>query len=114
VGTQALTGLAALAAFALDGWPGLAWPFVALFGFGTAARDVVFPLALTHAFGVRDLARIYGVLTLLLLPAGVLGPYFAGEVFDHSGSYQLALGSFAALMAVSAAALAFVRPEGEA
>ncbi len=110
--TQLVTGLAALSAFAVEGNAGLAWLFVLCFGLGTAARDVVFPLVLTHAFGVRSLAPIYGVQMLLLLPAGVLGPTFAGAVFDRSGSYGSALLVFAALMLLSALGLLFARPEG--
>jgi MFS family permease len=111
VANQLLTALAALAAAGIAGEGALVWLFVAAYGLGTAARDVVFPLALTHAFGVRSLAPIYGVQTLWLIPGGVLGPYFAGLVFDHSGSYAPALYAYTAAMVATAIGLAFVKPE---
>lgn len=112
VATQVMTGFAALSAFTVEGDTAVVWIFVACFGLGTAARDVVYPLLLTHAFGVRSLAQIYGVQTLTLLPGGFLGPYFAGEVFDRSGGYGPALLVFAGAMFLSAVGLALVRPEG--
>jgi MFS family permease len=89
----------------------LVWAFVAAFGFSTAARDVVTPLILTHCFGVRHLAEIYGVLMLTLLPGGTLGPIFAGAVHDATGSYAGAFLGFAALNALAWLALTRLRDE---
>jgi MFS family permease len=89
----------------------LVWAFVAAFGFATAARDVVTPLIITHCFGVRHLAEIYGVLMLTLLPGGTLGPIFAGAVHDATGSYTVAFVSFAALNALAWLGLTQVRDE---
>jgi MFS family permease len=89
----------------------LVWAFVAAFGFSTAARDVVTPLILTHCFGVRHLAEIYGVLMLTLLPGGTLGPIFAGAVHDATGSYVGAFLGFAALNALAWLALTRLRDE---
>jgi MFS family permease len=88
------------------------WLFLLVYGFSVNARDVMFPLAVAHCFGVRTLAKIYGALTLVLLPAGALGPILAGAVFDRRGSYDLAFAVFAALNAVAVALLFGVRREG--
>ncbi len=88
------------------------WPFILVYGFSVNARDVMFPLVVTHCFGVRYLAKIYGALTVVLLPAGALGPVLAGAVFDRRGSYDLAFGLFAALNALALVLLLGVRPEG--
>jgi MFS family permease len=89
----------------------LVWAFITSFGFATAARDVVTPLIITHCFGVRHLAEIYGVLMLTLLPGGTLGPIFAGAVHDATGSYTAAFVSFAALNALAWLGLTQVRDE---
>ncbi len=95
----------------LVGRPGALPLFVVSYGFATAARDVVTPLVVSHAFGVRFLAQIYGALMLTLLPGGTLGPIFAGLVHDRTGSYDVAFASYAALNALSFGALFWVRDE---
>jgi len=72
---------------------------------------VVLPLVVAECFGVRHLARIYGALMLTLFPGGVLGPLFAGAVFDRAGSYAPAFATFAALNVLALAALFAVRTE---
>jgi MFS family permease len=85
--------------------------FIALFGFSYAARDVVYPLMVTHCYGLRSMAAIYGALMLALLPGGALGPIFAAAIHDHFGSYAIAFRTFAVLNAASVTALCFVRDE---
>jgi len=85
--------------------------FIAVFGFSYAARDVVYPLMVTHCYGLRFMAPIYGAMMLTLLPGGVLGPIFAAAIHDHFGSYAVAFRTFAVLNAVAVAALFFVRNE---
>lgn len=91
--------------------PELLWPFVLVYGFAVAARDVATPLLVDHCFGVRSLAQIYGWLMLTLLPGGTLGPAFAGLVHDRTGSYDLAFQVFAALNLLSFGLLFLVRDE---
>ena len=91
--------------------PALVWVFVASFGFATAARDVVTPLAVMHCFGVRHLAQIYGLLMLTLLPGGTLGPWLAGFAHDRTGSYAPAFQLFALLNAAAFMLLFLVRDE---
>jgi sugar phosphate permease len=90
------------------GWLGV---FLVAHGFATAAENVVLPLTVADCFGTRHMARIYGALMVTLFPGGVLGPIFAGAVFDRTGSYDGAFLTFAILNVVGLAALAAVRPE---
>ena len=86
------------------------WSFVLLFGFSYAARDLVTPLIIVHCFGSRNLAQIYGLLMLTILP-GSAGGVFAGWVHDRTGSYQLAFLTLAAITAATFALLFAVRDE---
>ncbi|MCH7577952.1 MAG: hypothetical protein IH822_09200, partial [Chloroflexi bacterium] len=79
--------------------------FILVFGFSVAARDVVYPLILTHCFGLRFMAAIYGALILALLPGGTLGPIYTAWVHDRFGSYDLAFQTFAVLNLLSVLAL---------
>ena len=91
--------------------PGLLPVFLVAHGVATAAENVLLPLIVADCFGVRHMARIYGALMVALLPGGVLGPIFAGAVFDRLGSYELAFQIFAGLNLVSFAALCAVRSQ---
>jgi len=71
---------------------------------------VVMPMALIDCFGQQHLARIYGALMFTLFPAGVLGSWLAGSIFDLSGSYTLAFALFATLNGLALATLTRLRP----
>jgi cyanate permease len=60
---------------------------------------------------VRYLAQIYGALMITLLPAGTLGPIFAGAVYDRTGSYDPAFATFALVNGVSLLSLLLLRDE---
>jgi MFS family permease len=85
--------------------------FLVVHGFATAAENVVFPLVIAECFGVAHLASIYGALMLSMLLGGVLGPIFAGSVFDAAGEYGPAFRAFAGLNLLALLALAAVRRE---
>ena len=93
------------------GAPRLLAAFLVAHGVAVAAENVVVPLVVAECFGVRHLARLYGALMLTLFPGGVLGPIFAGAVFDRFGSYVPAFVTFAVLNALALAALFALRPE---
>jgi MFS family permease len=85
--------------------------FAILFGFSTAARDVVYPLVIGECFGTRYLAEIYGSLMFAILPGGVLGPIFAATIYDEMGSYRYAFLVFAGLNLLALAAFTLLRNE---
>lgn len=91
--------------------PGFLAAFLVVHGFATAAQNVIYPLIVADCFGARYMAEIYGALMIALLPGGVLGPVFAGYVFDSLGGYGPAFATFALLNAGALAALAWVRRE---
>jgi MFS family permease len=104
-------GFVTIASFVLLALPakGLLPVFVVAHGLATAAQNVVYPLIVAWCFGVKQMAKIYGVLMLALLPGGVLGPVFAGYMFEALGSYDLTFQIFAGLNVFSFAALCLVR-----
>ncbi len=91
--------------------PGFLQAFAAVFGFAYAARDVVYPLIIAECFGVRYLPTIYGLLMVVLAPAGSLGGILAGWSFDRLGSYDVAFQGFAALNLLVFASLFWLRTE---
>jgi MFS family permease len=83
--------------------------FLIIHGFSTAAEDVVIPLIIGQRFGIQNLARIYGILLLALVPGGLLGPVLAGYVFDLTGQYTAVFSLFAVCNVLAVAALLPVR-----
>jgi MFS family permease len=63
--------------------------FVPLFGLGYGGLIVLWPLVVSHDFGLRSFGAIAGVLgTVLLCFGGGLGPVIGGAIYDSTGSYQ--------------------------
>lgn len=83
--------------------------FLALHGFATAAEDVVVPLVVGRRFGTAQLASVYGVLLLALVPGGAAGPLLAGWAFDTTGSYAVVFAAFLIGNLSAVAALEMVR-----
>jgi cyanate permease len=54
-------------------------------------------------YGRKNFATIRGFLQLFLVPTTVLGPVFAGLVYDRTGSYQIAFTSFIVALLVGTA-----------
>lgn len=79
--------------------------FLVLHGATTAAEDVVVPLLVAQRFGAENLARVYGLLLLALVPGGASGPLVAGHVFDTTRSYQGVFGLFLASNVLAVLAL---------
>ena len=86
------------------------WLWIAAYGIASTARDVVYPLIIIDTFGVRHLAPIYGALMLALV-GGPLGSIVAGNIHDHTGSYDAAFALFAGLNLVAFLGLFLVRRE---
>jgi len=89
--------------------PGAIPLFLILHGVFTAAEDVVVPLFVSERFGAENLARVYGLLLLALVPGGSFGPVLAARVFDLTGGYTPVFGAFVVANLVAIAALAAVR-----
>jgi MFS family permease len=87
------------------------WAFLACYGLGIAARDVVYPLAIGFAFGARTMPAIYGAVMMALMVAAPLGSWIASSVRDQTGSYAPAFAGFAVMNALVFAALFALRRE---
>jgi OFA family oxalate/formate antiporter-like MFS transporter len=93
------------------GNPSVLTVFLIAHGFATAAENVLLPLLVAESFGVTHMAKIYGALMFTLFPGGVLGPVFAGAVYDATGNYTAAFTVFAVLNLGGLLALSGIRCE---
>ena len=78
-------------------------------GFAYGGTIAAYPAAVAKLFGMMESARIYGRIFTAWGCAGLLGPWFAGFLFDRNADYQLALitASFAGLVSVLAIVVLF-------
>ncbi len=70
------------------------WIFVVVYGIAYGGAIPVFMAIVGEYYGRQYFATIRGFLQLFLVPTTVLGPVFAGLVYDRTGSYQIAFMSF--------------------
>jgi MFS family permease len=80
-------------------WSGVVggWAFVAavLVGLGQGAEFDLLPYAISRYFGLRAFGEIYGYTFAAVTLGATIGPFVMGVSFDATGSYSLALISFA-------------------
>jgi MFS family permease len=112
VGMLINTGLCTASAFLALALPSMAvlWLWIVTYGITSTARDVVYPLIIIEAFGLKHLATIYGALMLALL-GGPLGSTAAGYIHDVTGSYDGAFALLAGLNLLGFLGLFLVRRE---
>ena len=70
------------------------WLFVVVYGIAYGGAIPLFMSIVGEYFGRRRYATIRGFMQLFLIPATVLGPVYAGWVYDTTGDYQVAFMSF--------------------
>ncbi|MCK5916594.1 MAG: MFS transporter [Deltaproteobacteria bacterium] len=68
----------------------LPYIFALCFGFGYGAVAPLFPSIAADIFQGQHFGRIFGLLSLNLGFGGAAGAWFAGLIFDQTGSYQIA------------------------
>ena len=87
-------------------------PAILLMGLAAGAEVDLLAYLISRYFGMRHYARIYGFgLSAFSAGAGT-GPLFGGFVHDRTGSYVVALYTFAAIVTVAAALIASLgRPD---
>ena len=71
-------------------------------GFSYGAIIAAYPAAIAVAYGTVAGARVYGRVFTAWGTAGLFAPWFAGVLYDRSGSYAVALGVAGVLGIVSA------------
>lgn len=81
-------------------WPLI--PFVILFGIGWGSHITIRAAVLREYFGRSKLGTIFGFMMALSSVGAVIGPIFAGWVFDSQDSYYFAWLLFAGLVFLAA------------
>ena len=76
------------------------WLFVVVYGIAYGGAIPLFMAIVGEYFGRVRYATIRGFMQLFLLPATVVGPVYAGWVYDTTDSYQVAFVSFIGAMLV--------------
>ena len=65
-------------------------PFLLFYAPGYGGPIPLRPALLADYFGTSNFGTIFGLMMLIGMMGGMVGPVFAGWVFDTTGSYQLA------------------------
>jgi sugar phosphate permease len=81
-----------------------------LFGLGQGLNYAVGPFMRSRFFGRKAFGSIQGVASTIMTPIGVLAPFYAGWVYDTTGSYLQAFYQFAVLLGVAAVCTLFLVP----
>ncbi len=109
-----LSGMVVITLLALMGLgsglaAGLAVVFLGMVGFAYGGTIAAYPAAIAKLYGMRDSARIYGLVFTAWGAAGLTGPWLAGYLYDISHDYRIALfcAMAAAGLSISAVALIF-------
>ena len=76
------------------------WLFVVVYGIAYGGAIPLFMAMVGEYFGRVRYATIRGFMQLFLMPATVIGPLYAGWVYDTTNSYQVAFVSFIGAMLV--------------
>lgn len=91
------------------------WLPLVLVGAGWGGLYTLLQLLAADIFGVRELGKILGTITVLDAIGGGLGPAVTGFLYDRSGSYALPFTVIAVLVTLALAAATQVRiPERQA
>ena len=72
----------------------LVWLFVVVYGIAYGGAIPVFMAIVGEYFGRRNFAAIRGWMQLCHIPATVVGPIYAGWIYDTTDNYQIAFMSF--------------------
>lgn len=83
--------------------------FLVVFGVGYGGGMPVYFAMRAEYFGRKDFATIQGIMQMFLIIPTVIGPIFAGYVYDVNGSYYQAFMLFAFLYIVGIAVLPFAK-----
>ena len=87
-----------------------AFPFALAFGFGYGGAFVLVQLMVAECFGLRELGRILGVITIVETVGGALGNFLTGKLAQAAGDYSAGFGAvFGAAVIAFIAALLLLR-----
>jgi MFS family permease len=99
-----------IAAFLLNQTTAMIYVFLILFGLGSGAGIVVRIIILGRYFGRKAFGTIHGTANMFAAPISFLAPVYSGWIYDTTGSYRIALITFAALAAFATFFICLVRP----
>src|SRR6202030_4461312 len=71
----------------------------------TRGLEVLLPLVFNQSLWLRRLGSMRGAAGILATIGAAVGPVAAGRIFDVSGSYAVAFGTFAAMWLAAALAI---------
>lgn len=83
---------------------------VVVYGAGMGCNAVTNPLLISESFGVKNFAKIMGVLGIPYTLGMALGMYAGGKLFVLQGNYLLAFSVFAATFLLAGIAIFFAKP----
>jgi MFS family permease len=92
-----------LGVLAISTGPYMAIAGLSLVGFCYGALIAVYPFAVSELYGHNQGPKIYGRVFTAWGFSGLVGPWFAGILYDQSGDYTVALGVACAISLVSPA-----------
>ncbi len=78
-------------------------------GFAWGALAVQTPLVMIESLGVRRLGSVLGISGIFYTAGAALSPIVTGRIFDVTGSYALAIGSFVVFLMICAVAISRCR-----
>ena len=85
------------------------WLYATLFGLSMGGSTLR-PLLPTWLFGLSSLGTLQGVAQMACAMGSAVGPFFAGYIFDLSGSYHAAFGVFALACVLGLVSVSLARP----
>lgn len=108
------TAAGTLALLSIEVWPHVAalYAYAVLFGLGFGARGPIITAIAAQRFPGRRFGAIYGYMSIGNGIGGALGPWFAGALFDVSGTYRAAFLIAVACCAGGAACFWLASPRG--
>ena len=81
-----------------------------LFGLAQGLMYAVGPFMSARFFGRKAIGSIQGISSMLMTPVGIFAPFYAGWIYDTTGSYIKAFWQLAILLVVAAAFTIFLLP----
>jgi len=79
--------------------------YIVTYGMGQSAHTATDQAVVADFFGVRRYATIRGFISTMSLAGGILGPLYAGRMFDLLGNYHLAFLTLAPIVILGTPAI---------
>jgi len=87
----------------------LVWTFVAIYGFSFGLRVPLEAAMRARYFGSKAFGSIMGYMNFFAVFGAFGGPFFAGWIFDTTGTYMSAFLTFAGILVIGAVVVLFIK-----